>query len=106
MGSKLPNKDFLNNLGTLVLMAFVHSQALKIEDIGTMIRQRRKDMGISLETLEASSGISRKTLTKLEKGGDVKYSTLTTVLGLLGLHLTFKTPAPCLKDDNEDDEWV
>ena len=65
MGSKLPNKDFLNNLGTLVLMAFVHSQALKIEDIGTMIRQRRKDMGISLETLEASSGISRKTLTKL-----------------------------------------
>ena len=87
-------------------MQFVHSQALKIEDIGATIRQRRKEMDVTLENLELVSGISRKTLIKLEKGGDVKFSTLTTVLGLLGLHLTFKTPAPCLKDSNDDDEWI
>ena len=48
-------------------MQFVHSQALKIEEVGTAIRNRRKALDITLEKLELISGISRKTLIKLEK---------------------------------------
>ena len=87
-------------------MKFVHSQALKIEEIGETIRQRRKEMDVTLENLELVSGISRKTLIKLEKGGDVKFSTLTTVLGLLGLHLTFKPIVPPLKDGDDESDWI
>lgn len=85
-------------------MKFVHSQALKIEEIGEAIRQRRKELDITLEKLELISGISRKTLIKLEKGGDVKFSTLTTVLSLIGLYLTFKEPVPAIEDDDAD--WI
>lgn len=85
-------------------MQFVHSQALKIEEVGTAIRNRRKALDITLEKLELISGISRKTLIKLEKGGDVKFSTLTSVLSLLGLHLTFKEPVPVVEDD--EDDWI
>ena len=85
-------------------MKFVHSQALKIEEVGEAIRQRRKELNITLEKLELISGISRKTLIKLEKGGDVKFSTLTTVLSLIGLHLTFKEPVPAIENDEAD--WI
>lgn len=66
---------------------FVHANALKLEEIGERIRLRRKKLKYTLEDIEKATGISRKTLIKLEKGGDVRFSTLTTVLSILGLTL-------------------
>ena len=66
---------------------FVHANALKLEEIGERIRLRRKKLKYTLENIEKATGISRKTLIKLEKGGDVRFSTLTTVLSILGLTL-------------------
>ena len=99
---------FSHNGGRHFLLAlkFVHSQALTSEEIGSVIRQRRKDMDVTLDNLSLVSGISRKTLIKLEKGGDVNFSTLTTVLGLLGLHLTFKPIVPPQKDGDDESEWI
>ena len=62
---------------------FVHANALKLEEIGERIRLRRKKLKYTLEDIEKATGISRKTLIKLEKGGDVRFSTLTTVLSIL-----------------------
>ena len=55
---------------------FVHANALKLEEIGERIRLRRKKLKYTLEDIEKATGISRKTLIKLEKGGDVRFSTL------------------------------
>ena len=48
---------------------FVHANALKLEEIGERIRLRRKKLKYTLEDIEKATGISRKTLIKLEKGG-------------------------------------
>ena len=62
----------------------------------------------TLEDIEMMTEISRKTLIKLEKGGDVRFSTLTTVLSILGLTLDFSDQTKALLQDqseNIDDDW-
>ena len=69
------------------MIPFVLNNALTLEKLGKVIRQRCKQLNLTLEDIESVTGISRKTLIKLEKGGDVRLSTLTTVISFLGLRL-------------------
>lgn len=71
----------------IFMIPFVLNNALTLEKLGKVIRQRCKQLNLTLEDIESVTGISRKTLIKLEKGGDVRFSTLTTVISFLGLRL-------------------
>lgn len=87
---------------------FVHANALKLEEIGERIRLRRKKLKYTLEDIEKATGISRKTLIKLEKGGDVRFSTLTTVLSILGLALDWSDQTKYMFSDrlgDRNDGW-
>lgn len=87
---------------------FVLDNALSLKVIGETIRHRRKQLKYTLEDIEMMTEISRKTLIKLEKGGDVRFSTLTTVLSILGLMLDFSDQTKALLQDqseNIDDDW-
>ena len=87
---------------------FVHANALTMEKIGPEIRRRRKSLKYTLEEIEKSTGISRKTLIKLEKGGEVRFSTLTTVLSILGLTLNWSEQSKYIlsnRSASEDDGW-
>ena len=87
---------------------FIHANALTIEKIGPEIRRRRKSLKYTLEEIEKTTGISRKTLIKLEKGGEVRFSTLTAVLSILGLTLDWSEQSKYIlsgRADNEDEGW-
>lgn len=87
---------------------FVHANALKLEEIGERIRLRRKKLKYTLEDIEKATGISRKTLIKLEKGGDVRFSTLTTVLSILDLTLDWSDQTKYMFSDrlgDRNDGW-
>ena len=62
----------------------------------------------TLEDIEKFTQISRKTLIKLEKGGDVRFFTLTTVLSILGLRLDLSAHSKALlqnPSETSDEEW-
>lgn len=87
---------------------FVHSRALTASEIGQTIRQRRKQLGFTLSDIEEATCISKKTIIKIEMGGDAKFSTITTLLSILGLSLEFSEQNQ--KDINSDKEesnvWI
>ena len=55
--------------------------------LGLAIRDRRKAAHMTQEVTAALCGISKKTLIKIEKGGDVYLSTLLQVMNALGMSL-------------------
>ena len=55
--------------------------------LGLAIRERRKAARMTQEVTASLCGISKKTLIKIEKGGDVYLSTLLQVMNALGLRL-------------------
>jgi transcriptional regulator with XRE-family HTH domain len=61
--------------------------ALNPVSIGKIIRQKRKEAQMTQDVTAALCGISKKTLIKIEKGGDVYLSTLMQVLDALGIRL-------------------
>ena len=92
----------------IAMKNFVHANVLKLEEIGERIRLRRKKLKYTLEDIEKATGISRKTLIKLEKGGDVRFSTLTTVLSILGLTLDWSDQTKYMFSDrlgDRNDGW-
>ena len=87
---------------------FIIANTLTLNEIGEVIRKRRKALGDTLEEIEKATKISRKTLIKLEKGGDVRYSTLITVLSILGLTLDWSNQTKFLLQDRsevEGNDW-
>lgn len=58
---------------------FFHAYALKPETLGATLRLRRKQLGYTLTEMEESTG----------KGGDAKFSTISTLLSFMGLTLDF-----------------
>ena len=78
--------------------------ALTPQAIGEAIRLRRKALGNTLDDLAEASGISKRTLIKLEQGEDVRFSTLTTVLSWLGLSLDFSTASKKVLEAAEHDK--
>ena len=87
---------------------FALANAISLEELGNAIRQRRKQLNYTLEDIEKFTQISRKTLIKLEKGGDVRFFTLTTVLSILGLRLDLSAHSKELlqnPSETSDEEW-
>ncbi len=79
--------------------------------LGLAIRERRKAARMTQEVTASLCGISKKTLIKIEKGGDVYLSTLLQVMKALGLHLQLvqETGSQATSGNSQpevgDDEW-
>ena len=88
---------------------FFHAYALKPEILGATLRQRREQLGYTLTEMEVSTGISKKTIIKIEKGGDAKFSTISTLLSYMGLTLDFsdatKELLARLQKEKEDENY-
>ncbi len=59
-----------------------------------LIRKRRKELGYTLMDMEELSGITERTIRKMESGNlNVKFDSFLTILNLLGLQfdVTIKT---------------
>ena len=86
-------------------------KALDPASLGLAIRERRKAAKMTQEVTASLCGISKKTLIKIEKGGDVYLSTLLQVMNALGLHLQLVQEAgsQVTSDSSQsevgDDEW-
>ena len=59
-------------------------------EVGELMRARRKTQGVTQTLLADYSGISRVSITKIERGGDLKLSTLLKLTELLGLEVIIK----------------
>ena len=72
---------------------------MSLEEIGTHIRQRRKERGYTQEELARLIGISRATLSKMENGifAKVSATVLSNVLSTLGYELTVEAKNPFVK---------
>lgn len=99
---------------------FIRFDALTSTEIGEAVRLSRRNQGLTLDQLADATGISKRTLIKLEQGQDVRFSTLTTVLSWLGLALDFSQNTKeklakarrkedkngvTAKERNDDSEW-
>ena len=79
--------------------------------LGLAIRDRRKAAKMTQEVTASLCGISKKTLIKIEKGGDVYLSTLLQVMKALGLRLQLAQEAGSQvasgnsQPEVGDDEW-
>jgi len=65
---------------------------LKLDEVGTKIKELRKDKGLTQEQLATIAGISRVTLGKLEREqlGSITLKTIDIILDALGYELDFK----------------
>lgn len=84
---------------------------LDLASLGLAIRERRKAARMTQEVTASLCGISKKTLIKIEKGGDVYLSTLLQVMKALGLHLQLvqevgsQVASGNSQPEVGDDEW-
>lgn len=65
---------------------------MKLYEVGNKIKSLRKERGITQIELSQSSGISRVTLGKLERGeiASISIKTLDLILNTLGYEIEFK----------------
>ena len=86
------------------------SDALLMKAVGETVQKRRLQLGHTQEALANFTGVSKRTIIKLEQGCDVRFSTLTTVIGALGLALDFsaqsKERLAAAEHSEVDDDWV
>ena len=75
----------------LFLIFAANSQLIVIMDtkeIGTIIKERRKHLGVNQQTLADLAGVGLNTLVAIERGdGNPQLSTLLTILDTLGLQI-------------------
>lgn len=58
------------------------------KEIGTIIRERRKHLGVNQQTLADLAGVGLNTLVAIERGeGNPQLNTLLTILDTLGLQM-------------------
>ena len=73
----------------LFLIFAANSQLIVIMDtkeIGTIIKERRKHLGVNQQTLADLAGVGLNTLVAIERGeGNPQLNTLLTILDTLGL---------------------
>lgn len=64
-----------------------------MRDLGTRIRQARKDKKLTQAQLAAMAGIARKTLSQIETGivADIGIRKVERILEILGLELTVRS---------------
>ena len=75
----------------LYLIFAANSQLIVIMDtkeIGTIIKERRKHLGVNQQTLADLAGVGLNTLVAIERGeGNPQLNTLLTILDTLGLQM-------------------
>ncbi len=60
-------------------------------EIGMIIRERRKYLGVNQQTLSDLAGVGLNTLVTIERGeGNPQLSTLLTILDTIGLQMSIK----------------
>ena len=78
----------------LFLIFAANSQLIVIMDtkeIGTIIKERRKHLGVNQQTLADLAGVGLNTLVAIERGeGNPQLNTLMTILDTLGLQMDIK----------------
>lgn len=67
--------------------------------LGEAVYKRRRALKLTLDAVSDMTGITKKTLIALEKGRDVRVSTVLAVCGLLGCTLNFTAPEPEKADE-------
>ena len=61
---------------------------MDIKKTGTIIKERRKHLGVNQQTLADLAGVGLNTLVAIERGeGNPQLSTLLTILDTLGLQM-------------------
>ena len=61
------------------------------KEIGTIIKERRKHLGVNQQTLADLAGVGLNTLVAIERGeGNPQLNTLLTILDTLGLQMDIK----------------
>lgn len=65
-----------------------------IQELGSTVRTRRSDMGLTQTTLAKLSGLSRATVNQVENGiiNDLSLTRASKLLGVLGLFITVAPP--------------
>lgn len=66
--------------------------------LGEAVHKRRRALKLTLDAVSDMTGITKKTRIALEKGRDVRVSTVLTVCGLLGCTLNITAPEPEKED--------
>jgi len=67
-----------------------------IQELGSSVRTRRSDMGLTQTTLAKLSGLSRATVNQVENGtiNDLSLTRASKLLEVLGLFITVAAPRP------------
>ena len=67
-----------------------------IQELGSSVRTRRSDMGLTQTTVAKLSGLSRATVNQVENGtiNDLSLTRASKLLGVLGLFITVAAPRP------------
>lgn len=61
---------------------------MKAREIGNIIKERRKHLGVNQQTLSDLAGVGLNTLVAIERGeGNPQLTTLLTILDTLGLRM-------------------
>jgi y4mF family transcriptional regulator len=61
---------------------------MNTKEIGTIIKERRKHLGVNQQTLADLAGVGLNTLVAIERGeGNPQLNTLLTILNTLGLQI-------------------
>ncbi len=61
---------------------------MNTKDIGTIIKERRKHLGVNQQTLADLAGVGLNTLVAIERGeGNPQLNTLLTILDTIGLQM-------------------
>jgi transcriptional regulator with XRE-family HTH domain len=61
-----------------------------MKQIGNIVREKRKSIGLSMEKVSQKAGVSYRTILAIEQGRQVTTSTLLVVLKALGLEILIK----------------
>ena len=64
-------------------------------EVRNVVKERRKELGISQVDLAEMSGLSLATIKNIERGeGNPSYETISRILEVLGLEISFRVRSP------------
>ena len=69
---------------------------MALSEIGTTIKRKRKELGLTQAELAKRASLSRTTLSKVENGyfGNISVATLENILSTLGLTISLEAKNP------------
>ena len=64
-------------------------------EVRNVVKERRKELGISQVDLAEMSGLSLATIKNIERGeGNPSYETISRILEVLGMEISFRVRSP------------